>query len=50
VAKNIKKKIKEEEFKRELEDKKIKGAPGPFKLKSTKNHPDLYLEKIEYKI
>ena len=48
MAKNIKKKIKEEEFKTELEDKKYKG--GPFKLKSTKNHPDLYLEKIEYKI
>ena len=50
MAKNIKKKIKEEEFKTELEDKKYKGTPGPLKLKSTKNHPDLYLEKIEYKI
>ncbi len=50
MAKNIKKNIKEEEFKKELEDKKYKGTPGPFKLKSTKNHPDLYLEKIEYKI
>ncbi len=43
MAKNIKKNIKEEEFKTELEDKK-------YKLKSTAKHPNLYLEKVEYKI
>ena len=43
MAKNIKKNIKEEEFKTELDDKK-------YKLKSTAKHPNLYLEKIEYKI
>ena len=43
MAKNIKKKCKLEEFQVELEDKK-------YKLKSTKKFPNLYLEKVEYKI
>lgn len=41
MAKNIKKKVKMDDFYSYLKDK--------YKIKSTKNHPDEYIEKNEYK-
>ena len=43
MEKNIKKKVKPEEFHSYLEDKK-------YKLKTTKKYPKEYLEKVEYKV
>jgi hypothetical protein len=50
MAKNIKKKIKEEEFDNDLENYKLKQKGKVIKFKSTKTHPKEYLEMIEYNI
>ena len=50
MAKNIKKKIKEDEFDAELEDKTLKRGGRVIKFKKTNSHPKEYLEMMEYKI
>ena len=50
MAKNIKKKIKEEEFDNDLENYKLKKNGKVIKFKSTKTHPKEYLEMMEYNI
>jgi hypothetical protein len=50
MAKNIKKKIKEEEFEKDLENYKLKQNGKVIKFKSTKTHPKEYLEMMEYNI
>lgn len=52
MAKNIKKKIKEEEFANDLENGnyKLKPSGRVINLKNTNSHPKEYLEMMEYNI